>query len=90
MEIQSTKGTFMSREVAVVSGVHTAIGTFGGSLKDIAPTDLTAVNGGCSQETPAFNVNRLCSSGLQATVSASPSEGLTIRPPRQLTTPEYQ
>ena len=32
----------MSREVVVVSGVRTAIGTFGGSLKDIAPTDLAA------------------------------------------------
>ncbi|MEN9625351.1 MAG: hypothetical protein RJB17_2146, partial [Pseudomonadota bacterium] len=28
----------MSREVVVVSGVRTAIGTYGGSLKDIAPT----------------------------------------------------
>ncbi|MFC6755184.1 acetyl-CoA C-acyltransferase, partial [Halorubrum tibetense] len=28
------------REVVVLSGVRTAIGTFGGSLKDIAPTDL--------------------------------------------------
>ena len=27
----------MSREVVVVSGVRTAIGTFGGSLKDIPP-----------------------------------------------------
>jgi acetyl-CoA acetyltransferase len=33
----------MSREVVVVSGVRTAIGTFGGSLKDIAPTDLAAL-----------------------------------------------
>ncbi len=31
------------REVVVVSGVRTAIGTFGGSLKDIAPTQLGAV-----------------------------------------------
>jgi acetyl-CoA C-acetyltransferase len=28
------------REVYLVSGVRTAIGTFGGSLKDVAPTDL--------------------------------------------------
>ncbi|MBU3070190.1 beta-ketothiolase BktB [Aestuariicella sp. G3-2] len=28
------------REVVILSGVRTAIGTFGGSLKDIAPTDL--------------------------------------------------
>jgi acetyl-CoA C-acetyltransferase len=32
----------MSREVVVVSAVRTAIGTYGGSLKDIAPTDLAA------------------------------------------------
>ena len=103
----------MSREVVVVSAVRTAIGTFGGSLKDIAPTDLAAqvvreslkrasvsgedvghvvfghvvntepkdmylsrvaaVNGGCSEGTPAFNVNRLCGSGLQAIVNASQS-----------------
>lgn len=101
----------MAREVVVVSGVRTAIGTYGGSLKDIAPVDLgaivvkealaraqvegnevgqvvfghvvnteprdmylsrvAAINGGCAKETPAFNVNRLCGSGLQAIVSAS-------------------
>lgn len=32
----------MQREVVIVSAVRTAIGTFGGSLKDIAPTDLAA------------------------------------------------
>jgi len=103
----------MSREVVVVSAVRTAIGTFGGSLKDIAPTDLAAqvvreslkrasvsgedvghvvfghvvntepkdmylsrvaaINGGCAEGTPAFNVNRLCGSGLQAIVNASQS-----------------
>ncbi|WP_416548033.1 beta-ketothiolase BktB [Limnohabitans sp. DCL3] len=103
----------MSREVVVVSGVRTAIGTYGGSLKDIAPTELAAqvvrealsragtegkdvghvvfghvvntepkdmylsrvaaINGGCAEGTPAFNVNRLCGSGLQAIVSASQS-----------------
>ncbi len=101
----------MSREVVVVSGVRTAIGTFGGSLKDIPPIDLAAqvvreslsrakvdgadvghvvfghvvnteprdmylsrvaaIQGGCAEGTPAFNVNRLCGSGLQAIVSAS-------------------
>ena len=101
----------MSREVVVVSGVRTAIGTYGGSLKDIPPTELgalvvrealarantegkdvghvvfghvvntepkdmylsrvAAINGGCAETTPAFNVNRLCGSGLQAIVSAS-------------------
>jgi acetyl-CoA C-acetyltransferase len=30
------------REVVVVSGVRTAVGEFGGSLKDLAPTDLGA------------------------------------------------
>jgi len=30
----------MMREVYLVSGVRTAIGTFGGSLKDVAPSDL--------------------------------------------------
>ncbi|SDJ34741.1 acetyl-CoA C-acetyltransferase [Paraburkholderia steynii] len=32
----------MKREVVVASGVRTAIGSFGGSLKDIAPTELGA------------------------------------------------
>jgi acetyl-CoA C-acetyltransferase len=32
---------------------------------------MAAINGGCPQETPAINVNRLCGSGLQAIVSAS-------------------
>ena len=103
----------MTREVVVVSAVRTAIGTFGGSLKDVPPTDLAAqvvreslsraqlegkdvghvvfghvvntepkdmylsrvaaINGGCAEGTPAFNVNRLCGSGLQAIVSASQS-----------------
>jgi acetyl-CoA C-acetyltransferase len=103
----------MSREVVVVSAVRTAIGTFGGSLKDIAPTELgaqvvreslaratvdgkdvghvvfghvvntepkdmylsrvAAINGGCGESTPAYNVNRLCGSGLQAIVSAAQS-----------------
>jgi acetyl-CoA C-acetyltransferase len=32
----------MRREVVVVSGVRTAIGTFGGSLKDVSPIDLAS------------------------------------------------
>ena len=32
----------MTREVVVASGVRTAIGTFGGSLKDVPPIDLAA------------------------------------------------
>jgi acetyl-CoA C-acetyltransferase len=101
----------MQKEVVVVSGVRTAIGKFGGSLKDLAPTELgslvvrdvlrragvegdkvdhvvfgnviatepkdlymarvAAINGGVSETTPAFTVNRLCGSGLQAIVSAA-------------------
>ncbi len=103
----------MTREVVVVSAVRTAIGTFGGSLKDIPPTELgalvvreslaranvdgkdvghvvfghvvnteprdmylsrvAAINGGCGEGTPAYNVNRLCGSGLQAIINASQS-----------------
>ncbi len=99
------------REVVVLSAVRTAIGSFGGSLKDIPPSELAAmvvreavarsgvqptdighavfghvintephdmylgrlaaVNGGLPVETPAFNVNRLCGSGLQAIISAA-------------------
>jgi acetyl-CoA C-acetyltransferase len=99
------------REVLVLSGGRTAIGKYGGGLKDVPPCDLAAtvvrevvarsglqpsdvghvvfgsvihteardmylarvaaVNGGLPVETPAFNVNRLCGSGLQAIVSAA-------------------
>jgi acetyl-CoA C-acetyltransferase len=101
------------REVVVLSGVRTAIGTFGGAFKDTPAVDLAAavvresvarakidparighvafghvvntdvrdmylsrmatINGGLPKETPAFNVNRLCGSGLQAIVSAAQS-----------------
>lgn len=101
------------REVVVLSGVRTAIGRFGGSLKDIPLTQLATiavkaalersavdpasvghvvmgnviptlpadaylsrvagVDAGIPLETPAFNVNRLCGSGLQAIVSAAQS-----------------
>ena len=100
-------------EVFVVSSVRTAIGTFGGTLKDVplpelattavkaalersgAPLDavghlamgnvipteprdaylsrVAAMQAGLPQEVPAFNVNRLCGSGLQAIVSAAQS-----------------
>ena len=30
------------REVVVLSGVRTAIGDYGGALKDVAPTELSA------------------------------------------------
>ncbi|EHR72759.1 acetyl-CoA acetyltransferase [Burkholderiales bacterium JOSHI_001] len=101
----------LPRDVFVVGAARTAIGTFGGSLKDTPLADLAtlvvktaleragvsgdkvghlamgtviateprdaylsrvaAVNAGCAKETPAFNVNRLCGSGLQAIISAS-------------------
>jgi len=100
-----------ARDVYLVSAARTAIGTFGGSLKDTPPIDLAttaikaaisragidaalighvamgtvipteardaylgrvaAVNAGVPKETPAFNVNRLCGSGLQAIISAA-------------------
>jgi len=107
------KGKCMSdsRDVMVLSGVRTAIGKYGGGLKDVPPADLAAlvtreavgragvdpadvghvvfgnvihteprdmylsrvaaVNGGLPVETPAFTLNRLCGSGLQAIVSAA-------------------
>lgn len=98
-------------EIYVVSAVRSAIGGFGGSLKDLPLADLAsavtraaiersgvaaeqighlvmgtvipteardaylarvaAMNAGLPKETPAFNVNRLCGSGLQAIVSAA-------------------
>src|ERR1700692_4953941 len=33
----------MQREIVIVSGVRTAIGTFGGALKDVTPTSLGAL-----------------------------------------------
>jgi len=100
-------------EVFVVGAVRTAVGSFGGSLKDeplsslattvvravldrsgVPPSEVghvvlgnviptvprdaylsrvAAIEAGIPQETPAFNVNRLCGSGLQAIVSAAQS-----------------
>jgi acetyl-CoA C-acetyltransferase len=100
-----------NREIWIVGAARTAIGTFGGGLKDISLADLAtiavrgalersrvapdqvghlvmgnvipteprdaylsriaAIGAGIPQETPAFNVNRLCGSGLQAIVSAA-------------------
>lgn len=99
------------RDVVVLGAARTAIGSFGGSLKDVplsslatiacqgalqragvdpaavghvvmgnvVPTEprdaylsrVAAVDAGVPIETPAFNVNRLCGSGLQAIVSAA-------------------
>jgi acetyl-CoA C-acetyltransferase len=107
------QGTHMTRDVVFVGAARTAIGSFGGSLKDIPPAQLgalviktaleragvapkdvghvvlgnvipsvpqdayisrvAALEAGVPQETPAFNVNRLCGSGLQAIVSAAQS-----------------
>jgi acetyl-CoA C-acetyltransferase len=102
-----------AREVVVLSGVRTAIGTFGGSFKDTPVAEMATavlkeavarakvdpaqvghvtfghvvnndpkdaylsrvatINGGLPKETAAFNVNRLCGSGLQAIISSSQS-----------------
>jgi acetyl-CoA C-acetyltransferase len=99
------------REVWIVGAARTAIGSFGGSLKDVPLGDLAttavraaiersgvtadriehlvmgnviptepkdaylsrvaAIGAGIPQESPAFNVNRLCGSGLQAIISAA-------------------
>ncbi len=99
------------REVVVVGAMRTAIGSFGGTLKDVPLTTLAttavkaalahagvkpedvghmvmgnvipteprdaylgrvaAVEAGIPKETPAFNVNRLCGSGVQAIISAA-------------------
>ncbi len=98
-------------EVFIVGAMRTAIGSFGGSLKDVPPATLAtvalraamehagvageqvehvvmgtvipteprdaylgrvaAVQAAIPKETPAFNVNRLCGSGLQAIISAA-------------------
>jgi len=98
-------------DIFVVSAARTAIGTFGGSLKDVPLADLAttavkaalqrsgvdpaqvghlvmgsviptetrdayisrvaAMNAGIPKETPAYNVNRLCGSGLQAIINAA-------------------
>jgi acetyl-CoA C-acetyltransferase len=100
-----------SPDIFVISAARTAIGTFGGALKDVplsqlattavaealarsgvdaasvghvvmgnvVPTEprdaylgrVAAIEAGIPKETPAFNVNRLCGSGLQAIVSAA-------------------
>jgi acetyl-CoA C-acetyltransferase len=39
--------------------------------KDAYLSRVAAIDAGCPIETPAFNVNRLCGSGLQAIVSAA-------------------
>ena len=39
--------------------------------RDMYLSRVAAINAGIAKETPAFNVNRLCGSGLQAIVSAA-------------------
>lgn len=98
-------------DVVIVGACRTAIGDFGGGLKNVPPCDLgatvvravldrsnvapsdvghvvfghvinteprdmylsrvAALNAGLGEATPAFNVNRLCGSGLQAIISAA-------------------
>jgi acetyl-CoA C-acetyltransferase len=68
--------------IYIVAGVRTAIGDFGGSLKDHSPADLGAIviaeavrRAGLAPEdverAPALTLNRLCGSGLQAIISAA-------------------
>jgi acetyl-CoA C-acetyltransferase len=45
-------------------------------VRDMYLSRVAAVNGGLPVETPAFTVNRLCGSGLQAIVSAAQAIGL--------------
>lgn len=101
----------MTQEVFVLSAMRTAVGSFGGTLKDtslsalattaveaalgkcsvepahighvalgnVVPTEagdaylsrVTALDAGCTNETPTVNVNRLCGSGLHAVISAA-------------------
>ena len=100
-----------AREVLIVGAARTAIGTYGGALKEVpmtqvataavraaversgvqvdrfghvvmgnvVPTEprdaylsrVASLDAGLPKEVPAFNVNRLCGSGLQAIVSAA-------------------
>lgn len=41
--------------------------------RDLYLSRIAAIEGGCGENTPAFNVNRLCGSGLQAIISAAQS-----------------
>ncbi|PWC33718.1 acetyl-CoA C-acyltransferase family protein [Azospirillum sp. TSO35-2] len=106
----------MQNDIVIVGTARTAIGGFGGSLKDVPLTQLAtvavkaalersgtaadtvghvvmgnviptetndaylsrvaAIDAGIPIGTPAFNVNRLCGSGLQAIISAAQSIAL--------------
>jgi len=53
---------------------HLAMGTvIPTEPRDVYLSRVAAMNAGLPKETPAFNVNRLCGSGLQAIISASQS-----------------
>lgn len=67
-----------SCDVVLCHPVRTAIGTYGGSLKDLPAPDLGAVairetvrRAGLPVEVPALTVNRVCGSGAQAIVSVA-------------------
>ena len=101
----------MRKDIFVLGAVRTAIGTFGGALKNTTPIELAsqvvaesiarakvdpesvghlvmghvcntepkdmylsraaAIHGGLPETTPAFNLNRLCGSGLSAIIAAA-------------------
>src|SRR3546814_207408 len=68
------------REVLGRSGVagadvgHVAVGhVINTEPRDMYLSRVAAINAGIGQATPAFNVNRLCGSGLQAIISAAQS-----------------
>src|SRR5438876_9463850 len=65
-EAVSRSGTDPADVGHVVFGnvIHTEV-------RDMYLSRVAAVNGGLPVETPAFTVNRLCGSGLQAIVSAA-------------------
>lgn len=51
---------------------HVAVGhVINTEPRDMYLSRVAAINAGIAKETPAFNVNRLCGSGLQAIVSAA-------------------
>ncbi|MFF2876390.1 thiolase family protein [Gottfriedia sp. NPDC057991] len=99
----------MNEEIVIVSAVRTAIGKYGGALKDVSSGDLASIvikeavkranlsaeqvdevilgevrqttessnvarvaslRAGITESAPAFTVNRLCASGMQAITSA--------------------
>lgn len=58
----------MQREVYIVSGVRTAIGDFGGSLKDLPPTEL-----GAQVTREALSRAKVSGDDVQQVVSATSS-----------------